>query len=292
MRQKNANLKLKNTNFLIVGMVVVIVMTSGCEMPKSPFAMQGQSKPEKPSVPLSPGGITPIGVKSHADPQIGNRSVFKFNLDVGRTYEFFMNYVDNAGYTGTYAAVDDDMFIVDSKGTIIGTSTQSAGLSEHIHFTPRESGVYSILIMNDKKESGGMWPVMIVSALDYEWGGTLYIEGKDINTQGAKYETYNSLWIPSRTFSGYRSAQARINVPETLDMYQVRVFCVSGDWNNYLYSSYDLQSVNAPAGVPYASFETMGTDAVVNLDVTKDCFLGLIGEWGYGNVNVELVLGK
>jgi|GEM_PF-2521487 len=276
--------------FWILAGITIPVLICGC------ISLPGQvNELGKPNVPISKGGLTPIGVKKYTENKVGNKTDFIFKLQGNRKYIFLMNFVDETQRKGKdvvkkfrdrYSYVDYDMFVLDADGNILKGSTESAGLGERIVFSPEETNNYTLRILNDRKESKGSWPVFIISAEYYENGEnrSIYIKGKSVEKQTPEYETYYALWLKNNPYS-----LAYIDVPSSLDMYQVRILCIDDKnfMNTRLHLYYDISSADAPDNNRYVSCGTSGEDMKLKLTKGKDCLLQFIGEWGEGELTLN-----
>lgn len=275
--------------------ITILVLVCGCVDSILPGQKNGEDI-KKPEVSISKGGLTSIGVKRYAEAKVGNKTDFVFKLRRNRTYIFMMEYVDALQKTekkGTvrkfkdkYKRVDYDLFILDSNESLLKGSTQSAGLSENIVFSPAKTGKYILRILNDKRESKGSWPVFIISAEYYkkDEGNRISIKGKDVEKQEPGYETYYALWLKKTPYSS-----VHIEVPPSLDMYQVRSLCIKDNkvGDIYLHSYYSIRSTEALSNNNYASCAASGSDMKLKLTKGKNCILQFIGEWGEGDLNLK-----
>ena len=279
----------------ILVVITILVLVCGCMDFRFPWQEKKKAEPTRPQVYISKGGVTPIGVKRYTETVIGNTTDFIFKLKSDRRYLFLMYYVDELQFTkkGTirkfenkYRYIDYDMFILDANESILKGSTQSAGLHESIVFSPNETGTYILRILNDKRESLGSWPVFIISTEYYTKGvnNKIYIKGKNPKKQKPKYETYYALLLKKSPYSS-----VHIEVPPSLDMYQVRSLCIPDNnfMDTYLHYYYSLRSTEALSNNNYASCAASGNDMTLKLVKGKHCLLQFIGEWGEGELTLK-----
>jgi hypothetical protein len=207
---------------------------------------------------------------------------------------------------------DYDIYVYNPLGEMEGYHTESAGLPEHLgttveepFFVPKYSGNYTFVIVNDKRESKGAQQATFMIIEDVEcnvWHGH-YVEGKDEYNQ----PVFNTSWaFEFATESQY--IEVWVRVPETLDMYEARLYLMTdprllnktslndvplawepglfGERNDTL-GGYNLESKEY-RGVAYASCEFYGQDIFLNYTLPysgKNLYhLVLIGEVGAGTV--------
>ncbi|MEA3254859.1 MAG: hypothetical protein U9Q22_03375 [Candidatus Altiarchaeota archaeon] len=281
----------------ILVVITILVLACGCTDFRFPWQeKKKEAEPTKPQVPISKGGLTSIGLKKYTETNVGNKTDFIFRLKSDRIYFFRMEYVDELQTTkkgGTtrkfvkrYKKVDYDLFLMDNNESLLKGSTQSAGLREAILFSPEKTGKYLLRVLNDKRESKGSWPVFIISAEYYKKGESnrIQIKGKDMKKQKPGYETYYALWLRKSPYSS-----VHIDVPPSLDMYQVRSLCIPDNKfrDTYLHYYYSLRSTEALSNNNYASCAASGKDMNLKLVKGKDCLLQFIGEWGEGELTLK-----
>ncbi|RLI22253.1 hypothetical protein DRO54_01645, partial [Candidatus Bathyarchaeota archaeon] len=190
--------------------------------------------------------------------------------------------------------------------------TEAAGLPEHLgttveepFFTPKYSGNYSFVIRNDPRESNASEPAtfMIIEDVECNKWHSVYIEGKN-----GSAPAFNTAWA-FEFFTESPRIEVWIRVPETLDMYEARLYLMAcpeagiGEMLNNvplawepglygeisdIYGGYNLESKEF-RGVAYASCEFYGQDMLINYTspVEGKCLyhLVLIGEEGAGTVD-------
>ena len=151
-------------------------------------------------------------------------------LEAGHNYHiyFYGSYI-NTSDTG--ALTDYDVYVYDPIGNLESTHTQSSGLPEHLGtnvnealFTPTQSGNYSFVINNNPVDSKGAQEAtfMIIENLQCNQWYTSYVEGTD-----GGIATFNTNWAYEfETNSSH--VQLYINVPNTLDMYEARLYLMNG----------------------------------------------------------------
>jgi hypothetical protein len=126
---------------------------------------------------------------------------------------------------------DYDIYVYNPLGEMEGYHTESAGLPEHLgttveepFFVPKYSGNYTFVIVNDERESIGAQQAtfMIIENVECNvWHGH-YVEGKDEYSQ----PVFNTSWaFEFATESQY--IEVWVKVPETLDMYEARLYLMT-----------------------------------------------------------------
>ncbi len=192
-------------------------------------------------------------------------------------------------HTGPEPKTDYDIYVYNPQGQLESTHTEAAGLPEHLgttvdapYFTPKETGNYTFLLINDARESAGCEPAtfMIIQHLDTDVWYTQDIVGKN----GSEPQLQTS-WSFEFMTNGSR-IEVYVKVPETLDMYEARLYMMSDKssisinnislpWEPGLYGNqttgsnvggYNLES-EGYRGIAYASCEYMGKDMFLNYTV-------------------------
>ncbi len=211
------------------------------------------------------------------------------------------------------AKTDYDIYVFDPQGKLESSHTEAAGFPEHLGttinaslFTPKQSGDYSFLIKNDPRESEGSQQAsfMIMESLECDKWHTLYVEGKNEDSLPSFYTSWAYEFITNES-----KMELYIKVPETLDMYEARLYLMNDakspsinsyplPWEPGLYGNvstrmggYNFES-EGYRGVAYASCEYRGQAMFLNYTSAnagiKLYHLVLIGEEGLGNVDFML----
>ena len=213
---------------------------------------------------------------------------------------------------GSEPKTDYDIYVYDPNGEMEGYHTESAGLPEHLgtttqepFFNPKQSGNYTFVIVNDPKESNGSQQAtfMIVENIECNTWHEHYVEGKN---EGSA-PVLNTAWTYEFATSN-QHIETWIKVPETLDMYEARLYLMSDStmpnktvlngvplaWEpglfgerNMTLGGYNLESKEY-RGVAYASCEHYGQEMYLNFTAPKAgknlYHLVLIGEVGNGTI--------
>jgi len=215
--------------------------------------------------------------------------------------------------TSSAAKTDYNIYVYDPQGNLESSHTESAGLPEHLGtttddalFTPAQSGNYSFVIVNDPVDSAGAQQAtfMIIENLECDKWYTSYVEGTNNNNS-----SFYTCWAYEFVTNASR-VELYIKVPETLDMYEARLYLMNNansprlnscplPWEPGLYGNlsspaggYNFES-EAYRGVAYASCEHMGQAMFLNYSSpnnngTNLYHLALIGEVGSGNIEFML----
>ncbi len=216
---------------------------------------------------------------------------------------------------GSEAQTDYDVYVYNPLGIMEGYHTEAAGLPEHLgtnveepFFTPTLSGNYSFVVRNDPRESEAADAATIMAIEHVEtntWHGHL-IEGKQGSTP-----TENTSWA-CEFISNSNRIEIQIHVPDTLDMYEARLYLMANPsinkgqvlngvplaWEPGLFGEtsaslggYNLMSEGF-RGNAYASCEFFGHDMLINYSAPYSAeslyHLVLIGESGTGNVSFRI----
>jgi len=213
---------------------------------------------------------------------------------------------------GSEPKTDYDIYVYDPSGELEGCHTESAGLPEHLgtavdepFFSPRYSGNYTFVLVNDQRESKGAEQATLTIIEKVECNAWIehYVDGKD----SASLPTFNTSWAYELVTESER-VEAWIRVPETLDMYEARMYLMADPasergtilndvplaWEPGLYGErcgsyggYNLESKEY-RGLAYASCEFYGQDMFLNFtspNKGKSLYhLVLIGETGNGTI--------
>ncbi len=214
---------------------------------------------------------------------------------------------------GSEPKTDYDIRVYDCSGELVGYHTEAAGLPEHLgdtvnepFFTPAKSGNYSFVIDNDLRESKNAEEAtfMLIEDVKCDVWNQHYVAGKD----NASLPVLETSWAYEFVTESQR-IEIWIKVPETLDMYEARLYLMSDEklanatavnnitlpWEPGLYGSrqgvyggYNLDSKDY-RGLAYASCEYYGQNMFINYTSPhpgKSLYhLVLIGETGSGDID-------
>ena len=265
------------------------------------------------STSLMPGNQTyinkpvyPVRINASQIP-IGGRWTFAYFLKKGSVYHIY--------FIGDWigSKTDYDVYVYNPKGNLEAVHTASAGLPEHLgntvddpFFTPERTGRYYFLIFNDPRESHGedAATLMVIEHLECNRWYEKYIKGK-VNFANV----YETAWAYEFVSDSER-IEVLIDVPETLDMYEARLYLmanpskgmgevlngyplawepglygeISGDYGGYNLDDEGFRNEDATA-----SCEFFGQDMLINYTSPSKgdrvlYHLVLIGENGEGTV--------
>ncbi len=256
--------------------------------------------------------VSPVKINA-SQIQIGTNWTYVYTLVANRTYHVYC-YGDWIDY-GPRPKTDYDVYVYNPLGELEGYHTEAAGLPEHLgstvdqpFFTPKYSGNYSFVIRNDPRESQGAEPAtfMVIEHVETNVWHSRFIEGK----QG-DVPVENTSWAYGFVSSSDH-IEIRIEVPETLDMYEARLYLMANPsnkkgeflngvplaWEPGLYGEvggvfggYNLDS-RGFRGNAYASCEYFGQNMLINYTAPYKgeslYHLVLIGEYGAGNVSFRV----
>lgn len=214
--------------------------------------------------------------------------------------------------SGSEPKTDYDIYVYSPSGELEGYHTESAGLPEHLgttvdepFFSPRSSGNYTFILVNDQRESRAaeQATLMIIEKVECNAWIEHYVGGKD----SASLPMFNTSWAYELVTESQRM-EVWIKVPETLDMYEARMYLMADPaferatmlngvplaWEPGLYGErygsyggYNLES-REYRGLAYASCEFYGQDMFLNFtspNKGKSLYhLVLIGEAGNGTI--------
>ena len=252
--------------------------------------------------------IYPMRINASQIP-VGETWTFIYQLNKGSRYHiYFMG-----DWIGT--KTDYDVYVFDPKGNLQSVHTEAAGLPEHLgdtvdnpFFTPEMSGNYYFVILNDPRESQGenAATFMAIEHLECNRWYEKYIRGK-VNF----VNTPQTTWAYEFATDSER-IEVWIDVPETLDMYEARLYLMAnpsrgvGDvLNDYplpwepglygevdssgYYGGYNLDDEGFKHEDAFASCEFFGEDMLINYTSpfkgeTVLYHLVFIGENGKGTI--------
>jgi hypothetical protein len=266
---------------------------------------------EKPMFPLA---------FNESQIQIGQNWSIVSPLRANNSYHvyFYGEWIDSSAEPQT----DYDIYVYDPQGALEGYHTESAGLPEHLgttvddaFFMPKQSGNYTFVVRNDPRESKAAQNAtfMIVENIQGNVWHENYVEGKDDNNQ----PVLNTSWA-FEFMTESKHIELWVKVPETLDMYEARLYLMANPkagkgtslndvplaWEpglygerNGEYGGYNLES-KEDRGAAYASCEDYGQDMFFNYTTTRAgkslYHLVFIGEKGQGSIEflVKTEFGK
>lgn len=258
----------------------------------------------------------PVNITRNKIP-IGQNWTYVFPLDNDSQYHVYFY----GGWINT--TTDYDIFVYDPSGNRETYHTESCGLPEHLGttathplFNPKKDGNYSIVIKNDRYDSklAENGTLMVVEHLDVNrwYRNKLFMEGKD----KALLYSYNMTGVYEFNSSS-RHIEVYVDVPSTLDMYEVRLYLMADpasrlgsnlvgmpiSWEAGLYNrtkqdgtqkvgGYTVDFTPLYKGNVFDSCEAFGEDMFINYTAPVSgnllYHLVFISEWGYGNVSFLL----
>ncbi len=279
-------LKILMASILISAQIAPFIISSVSAAPR--LLWPSKWNPQWPRTYVSKLGY-PINIPTN---YIGSNQTrgYVFNLNNDNLYHVYF-YGNWSMANGT--KTDYDVFVYDPSGNLETYHTESAGLMEHLgttvnepFFRPKKDGNYTILLYNDS--ANGVATVngtlMVIEHLDINrwYGSKVYTEGSDGVTSKP---LPNTIWIYEFNSSASHM-EISVDVPETLDMYEVRLYLMAvpdqgrGEtllgapiaWEPGLYGRHDRDkniggfSTNFTdyRGNAFASCEYPGEDMLIN----------------------------
>lgn len=242
-------------------------------------------------------------------------------LVANQTYHAYL--YGNFTNSGPYPLTCYDIYVYDDLGEMVGYHTPSAGLLANLgtngsaFFVPQRSGNYTFVISNNIKASQAAQEAtfMLIEDVQTDVWNEHYVEGFGSDN----LPMLNTSWgYEFATASQY--VEVYVNVPETLDMYEARLYLMSGSsstnqtildgvplaWELGLYGvtnngttvtnngttvtgGYNLDT-EGYRGNAYSSCEYYGQGMFLNFSAPKQGGLNLyhlvfIGEVGYGTID-------
>lgn len=235
-------------------------------------------------------------------------------LEANHSYHVYCygKWVDNSSTPKT----DFDIYVYNRLGEMESYHTEAAGLPEHLgntvddaFFSPKYTGNYTFVLVNDPRESKGAQEAtfMIIEDVECNSWQEHYVEGTDSND----VPVLNTSW-GFEFLSESQRVEVYVRVPETLDMYEARLYLmydpkdanrsvlngVPLPWELGLYGNrsstsnlvggYNLESKEY-RGMAYASCEFYGQDMFLNFTSSLSgpnlYHLVFIGEKGSGMID-------
>ncbi|MGD0027822.1 MAG: hypothetical protein ABSC91_02675 [Candidatus Bathyarchaeia archaeon] len=257
--------------------------------------------------------MIPVYIKESQIP-IGKNWTIVCPLQANHTYHVY--YYGEWINTGPNPVTDYEVYVYDPSGTMVGYHTPAAGFAPHLgstfdqaFFVPQYTGNYTFVIRNDARESNGTQQAtfMIIENVDVNVWHQAYIEGKD----NSSMPLLDTSWAYEFA-SDSKFIEVHVKVPQTLDMYEARLYVMSNPksgnqtilndfplaWEPGLYGNvsqgknavggYNLDSIGY-RGNAYASCEYYGQDMYMNFtspyNGTSLYHLVFIGEVGSGTID-------
>jgi len=167
-------------------------------------------------------------------------------LEAGNRYHIFLvgDWVSNET-----DATDYDIWVYNKNG-ILSRHTESAGLPEQVgndaknqYFKPPETGDYTFRIINDPKDSGGADPAvfMVMQHIEMNRRYTLELIGKYNPNDQYTSKAYHAYEFDTAS----PDFELSINVPDSLDMYEARVYPMA---NPAAQVGYYIRGIGVPTG--------------------------------------------
>jgi len=155
---------------------------------------------------------------------IGSSWTFIYPLNKGSFYHVY--------FIGDWigSKTDYDVYVYNPEGKLEAVHTASSGLPEHLgnkpndpFFTPKRTGLHYFLIYNDPKESNSedAATLMVIEHLECNRWYEKYIRGK-VNFK----DVHETRWAYEFASNSDR-IEVIIEVPETLDMYEARLYLLA-----------------------------------------------------------------
>ncbi len=165
---------------------------------------------------------------------IGETHTFSYRLEKGHKYHM---YLSGEWANPVVHATDYDLYLYEYNtytSTLLSTHTKSAGLLEQVsndnegrYFIPEKSGLYYLSVKNDYLESSASetGTLMVIENIETDIWHERWMEGKiEEEPQSTTF------WSYEFTSSSPR-LKVQIAVPDTLDMYEARLYAMSNPGN-------------------------------------------------------------
>jgi len=253
--------------------------------------------------------IFPVMINNSQIPIGGNWTII-CPLQAGHNYHVY--YYGAWVNTTASAKTDYDIYVYAPDQNLESSHTEAAGLPEHLGttvndalFTPTQSGNYSFVIENNPFDSKGAQQAtfMIIENLEPDKWYTSHVDGA-IGNASSFYTDWAYEFVTNEP-----KVELYIKVPQTLDMYEARLYLMNKaespslnsfplPWEPGLYSNlsgsvggYNFVS-NGYEGVAYASCEYLGQTMFLNYTSPNTgpnlYHIVLIGQEGSGDIEFML----
>ena len=213
---------------------------------------------------------------------------------------------------GSTPQTNYDLYVYNPDGLLESEHTRAAGLAEQLstntnasdlYFVPKTSGNYTFMVVNNAGSSNGPEAAtfMTIENINTNTWYTRQIEGRNPDSS----TMFSTSWA-YEFVTDSQQIEVYLKVPDTLDMYEARLYVMSNPqslslngsplpWEQGLYGNtsentggYSLDS-SQYRGVAYSSCEYRGQDMIINYTnpiAGKTLYqIVLIGEAGIGNVD-------
>jgi len=188
-------------------------------------------------------------------------------LEAGNRYHIFLvgDWVSNET-----DATDYDIWVYNKNG-ILSRHTESAGLPEQVgndaknqYFKPPETGDYTFRIINDPKDSGGAESAvfMVMQHIEMNRRYTLELVGKYNPNDQYTSKAYHAYEFDTAS----EDFELSINVPDSLDMYEARVYPMA---NPAAQVGYYIRGIGVPTGDLLTSETSSGSYGGYNYKYEK-----------------------
>ena len=243
---------------------------------------------------------------------VGETHTYSYRLEKDHTYHIYLSgeWADPKDH-----ATDYDLYVYEYdaySSTLLSTHTEAAGLLEQVgndpmgrFFTPDDSGLYYIAVMNDVLESYASEPgtLMVIESIETDNWQERWMEGKiDEEPQSTTFWSYEFT-------SSSPLIRVQVDVPDTLDMYEARLYAMANPeagigerirgipvaWEPGLrgelkgvYGGFNLNQTGFRHVDAMASCERNGEDMVIDYTAPAEgeilYHLALIAEYGVGKI--------
>lgn len=167
-----------------------------------------------------------------------------YKLEAGNKYHIFLV---GEWVTNSSRATDYDIWVYNKNG-IMSRHTESAGLPEQVgndaknqYFVPTETGDYTFRIINDPKDSGGAASAvfMVIQHIEMNRRYSLELVGKYNPDDQYTPKSYTAFEFDTAS----ENFELFINVPDSLDMYEARVYPMA---NPAAQVGYNIRGIGVP----------------------------------------------
>lgn len=175
--------------------------------------------------------VNPVMIAEGEIP-LGSSKTYSYALNRSLTYHVYITgpWVEEVSEE---ERTDYDIYVYDPRWYQETFHTEAAGLPEHLgttvedpYFQPKYTGNYTFKVVNDESESKGAQAatLMVIEHIETDrwYRNKLYMRGKDSEGKPTYFTTWAYEFVTKKPY-----IEITIEVPETLDMYEVRLYLMA-----------------------------------------------------------------